>query len=54
MSEFLAKRIAGPVAVRAEEADLRPGRGLAVATAALAFMVLPAAIGLLVLMGGLR
>jgi hypothetical protein len=54
LSEFLASWIAGPVALRAEEADLRPGLGLGLALAALACMTLPAAVGLLVLLGSLR
>jgi hypothetical protein len=39
--------------VRAVEADLKPGLRLGIALTALAFMTLPAAIGILVLLGSL-
>jgi hypothetical protein len=53
VSEFLASWVGGPGAVCADEGDLKPGLRLGVALAALAFMTVPAAIGILVLLGSL-
>jgi hypothetical protein len=53
VSEFLAGWVAGPDAVSAANGELRPGLRLAVALTALVFMALPAAIGILVLLGSL-
>jgi hypothetical protein len=54
VSEFLAGWVAGPEAVRTAKGDLQPGLLLAVALTALVFMALPAALGVLVLLGALR
>lgn len=51
MSEVVAMRGAASAAVRAEDGDLRFGLGLAVALTALALMLLPAAVGIWVLVG---
>jgi hypothetical protein len=53
VSEFLAGWVASPGAVRADEGDLKPGLSLGLALTALALMALPAAIGILVLLGSL-
>jgi hypothetical protein len=53
VSEFLASWVGGPGAVRADEGDLKPGLRIGLALAALAFMILPAAVGILVLLGSL-
>jgi hypothetical protein len=53
VSEFLAGWVAGPAAVRTEEGQLRPGLSLGLALTALVFMALPAAAGVLILLGGL-
>jgi hypothetical protein len=53
VSEFLAGWVAGPDAVRTEEGELRPALSLGLALTALVFMALPAALGVLVLLGSL-
>jgi hypothetical protein len=53
VSEFLAGWVAGPDAVRTEEGELRRGLSLGLALTALVCMALPAALGILVLLGGL-
>jgi hypothetical protein len=53
VSDFLAGWVAGPDAVRTEEGELRPGLRLAVALTALVFILLPAIVGVLVLLGSL-
>lgn len=50
VSEVLAGRGAVPEMVRAKAAALRPAAGLGVLLATLALMLLPAAIGVLVLL----
>ena len=54
MSEVMARWAAASATVRAEDGDLRLGLGRMVALTALALMLLPAAIGLGVLVGLLR
>jgi hypothetical protein len=53
VSVFLARRVEGPDAVRTAEGDLRAGLQLGLALTAFVFMSLPAALGILVLLGSL-
>jgi hypothetical protein len=53
VSEFLAGWVAGPEAAGVAKGELRPALSLGLALTALVFMALPAAIGIVLLLGGL-